>query len=264
MMAVVERINPDVWVQPLRDLYTQIDRLLGYVDITPLLGTLETKERELFAQARQAITGGLDSVNLPAPLDGFYAQIKTLTLTITDAVFGDPEQGLRDFNLTMRGSVSLSTLFMPLDLAFDKLLQALDAVPRDALVGALEGLRSGLGVALKAIDPRSIVARLRDGQEKLAGLSPARAAAAIPALPAVRVSLAARLLAAPPEHQAAAASLLARFDLTLDPVRIEVPTSSLRRLQAAHEALVDSLRLKINALDATGAAVAYTRLDTNL
>lgn len=264
MMEVVNRINPDVWVQPLRDLYTQIDRFLGYVDITPLLDTLETKERELFAQARQAITDGLDSVNLPPPLDVFYGQIKTLTLTISDAIFGDPEEGLRDFNVTMGNSVSLSTLFMPLDLAFDKLLQALDAVPREDLVGALEGLRSGMGMALKAMDPRAMVARLRDGQEKLAGLSPAMAAAAIPALPSVRVSLAARLQAAPPENQAAATSLLARFDLVLAPIRLDVDDSAIRQLQASHEALVESFRQKINALDATGAAAAYTSLDANL
>lgn len=264
MMAVVERVNPDVWVQPLRTLYTEIDKLLGYVDITPVLDTLEAKEKELFAQARQAIVSGLDSVNLPAPLDTFYAQLKTVTLALTDAVFGDPEAGIRQVNVSIQNSVKLSTLFEPLDLVFDRLLQALDGAPHADLVSVMEGLRTGIGVALHAIDPRNILRQLREGQGKLADLSPARAAAAIPALPALRASLSAQLELAPPGNQAAAVSLLARFDLVLQPVRIDVESSRLRQLQASHEALVDTLRLKINSLESTGAEAAYTRLDANL
>jgi hypothetical protein len=264
MMNVVERVNPDVWVAPLRMLYAEIDKLLGYVDIRPLLDTLEEKERELFAQARQAIVDGLDSVNLPAPLDTFYAQLKTVALALTDALFGDPEEGIRQVNVRIQDTVKLSTLFEPLDLVFERLLQALDGVPRDELISVMEGLRTGLGVGMRVIDPRNVLRQLREGQGKLADLSPARAAAAIPALPGLRASLAARLELAPPGNQGAAVSLLARFDLVLQPVRIDVESSRLLQLQASHERLVDTLRLKINSLEATGAEAAYTRLDANL
>ncbi|HLL54859.1 MAG TPA: hypothetical protein VK447_14995, partial [Myxococcaceae bacterium] len=73
-----------------------------------------------------------------------------------------------------------------------------------------------------------------------------------------------KLEVAPPGNQAAAVSLLARFDLVLQPVRIDVDASRLRRLQTSHDNLVTALRLKINALQATGAEAAYTRLDANL
>ena len=264
MMAVVERANPDVWVQPLRALHVEIDRLLGYVDITPLLDTLEQRERELFAQARQAIVDGLDSVHLPPPLDAFYEQVKLITVALSDAIFGDPEDQIREVNLELRRSVKLSTLFTPLDLAFDELLRMLDGVPHEDLVAVMEGLRSGIGQALVLLDPRTVLARLRQGQGALAQLSPAAAAGAIPALPTLRASLAARLELAPAANQAAAASLLARFDVTIAPVRPDVASSRLRRLQRSHEALVKSLRLKINALEATGAQAAYAALDANL
>jgi molecular chaperone GrpE (heat shock protein) len=264
MMAVVERVNPDVWVAPLRTLYAEIDKLLGYVDIRPLLDTLEQKEKELFAQARQAIVDGLDSVNLPAPLDTFYATLKTITLALTDALFGDPEEGIRQVQVSVQNTLKLSTLFQPLDLVFDRLLQALDGVPRNDLVSVMEGLRTGLGMAMHAIDPRNVLRQLREGQGTLAELSPVRAAAGIPFLPGLRASLVARLELAPPGNQDAAASLLARFDLVVQPVRIDVESSRLRQLQVSHESLVNALRLKINSLEATGAEASYTRLDANL
>jgi hypothetical protein len=264
VMAVVERVDPDVWVEPLRMLYAEIDKLLGYVDIRPLLDTLEQKEKELFAQARTAIVSGLDSVNLPAPLDAFYAQLKTVTLALTDALFGDPEESIRQVNISIQNTVKLSTLFAPLDIVFDKLVQVLDGVPRADLLSVMEGLRTGLGVAMRAIDPRGIIRQLREGQGKLADLSPARLAAAIPALPGLRASLAAKLELAPPGNLGAAVSLMARFELVLQPVRIDVESSRLRQLQASHESLVNALRLKINSLESTGAEAAYTRLDANL
>lgn len=263
-MAVVERVNPDVWVQPLRTLYGEIDRLLDVIDVRPLLDRLEAEERALFGQARAAIVDGLDSVQLPPPLDAFYAQIKRVTLALTDAVFGDPEAGIRDVNLQLSQSVKLSSLFVPLDAAFDQLLRMLDGVPHDDLVAVMEGLRTGLGTALPALDPGAVLARLREGQGRLEELSPALAAAAIPALPALHASLSARLEAAPPGNAGAAASLQARFDLVVAPVRIDVESSRLRRLQASHEALVTAYRRQLNALDATGARTAYARLHANL
>jgi hypothetical protein len=265
MMAFLERADPSVWVQPLRDLYAEIDRLLGYIDITPLLDTLEEKERELFADARQAVLGGLDSVHLPPPLDAFYAQVKVVALAFTDTIFGDPDTAIRAVNLALRQqNARLSSLFTPLDLAFDALLDMVDDVPRADLVAAMEAIRTGIGVALPAMEPRRLVARLRAGQARLAELSPAAAAEIVPAFPALRASLRAKLELAPPENQAAAASLLARFDVTMEPARLDREDSRLGRLQAAHEALSNRLRLRTNGLQTARAEAAYGPLAANL
>jgi hypothetical protein len=90
------------------------------------------------------------------------------------------------------------------------------------------------------------------------------AAAAIPALPAMCANLSARLELAPPSNQAAAASLTARFNLTLRPLDRDDASSRLVTLTALHRQLVDALRLKINSLEASGAQAAYARLNQNL
>jgi hypothetical protein len=98
MMQTIERANPDVWVTPLRALHKEIDRLIELVNITPLLTTLEQKEKQLFAQAQQAIASALDAVHLPAPLDAFYTEMKVIVLALTDAIFADPDGTLRKVN----------------------------------------------------------------------------------------------------------------------------------------------------------------------
>ena len=43
--------------------------------------------------------------------------------------------------------------FHPLDLAFDKLLAAINTRPAQDILGAFEAIRKGLGAALPAINP---------------------------------------------------------------------------------------------------------------
>ncbi len=262
MMQAINRANPDVWVQPLRALHTEIDRLIALIDITPLLDTLEAKERELFKQARDALAAALDALHLPPPLDAFLDSMKALVLGLADAVFGDPDTSLRQFNLTLAGSVKPSTLFKPLDAAFDRLLAAIEGTPADVLLAALETLRTGLGTAWPALNPALVVAALREAQARLALLSPA-ALAGVGTLPALRASLVVRF-DANPGNDAAKAALLARFDVALAPLAVGVDGSRLARLQAAQQALVDALRQRINGLDASGALAAYRRVDAQL
>jgi uncharacterized protein (DUF2267 family) len=262
MMAAINRANPDVWVQPLRALHAEIDRLITLIDITPLLDTLEQKERDLFTQARNGLANALAGVHLPAPLDGFLDTMKALMLGLADAVFGDPDGSLRQFNLTLASSVKPSTLFKPLDEAFDRLLAAIDKLPAADVLAALEAVRRGLGAALPAMNPAGVLAAMREAQNRLQLLSPG-ALAGVVALPALRVRLDAKLdLSA--GNDAAKVSLRARFDLVTAPLNLDDPQSRLQRLDARHRALVAALRQRINGLDASGAQAAYARLDAGL
>src|SRR5262249_15866731 len=220
MMQTIQRANPDVWVQPLRALYTEIDGLIALIDITPLLTTLEEKERQLFAEAWQRICDALDSVHLPGPLDSFYAQMKTLVLELTDAIFGDPDGTLRQVNVTLSTSARPSTLFQPLDKAFDRLLAMVDALPADQVLTALEAIRQGIGAALPAMDPANILSAMRAAQGRVDAISPASLPGVV-ALPATRVSLQARLSQST-ENSNAKAALLARFDTVLAPIDLSV------------------------------------------
>lgn len=262
MMQTIQRANPDVWVQPLRALYTEIDRLIALVDITPLLTTLEQKEKDLFAQARKTISDALDSVHLPAPLDSFYAQMKALVLGLTDAIFGDPDGTLQQVNLTLSTSLRPSMLFQPLDMAFDRLMAVVDTLPADQILAALEAIRKGIGAALPVMDPANIVAAMRAAQGRIASVSPASLPGVI-TLPGLRVSLAAQLSLST-DNSDAKATLLASFDAVLAPIDLSLDNSRLRRLASAHQTLVDTLRRRINGLDSSGAQAAFQRLNSGL
>jgi hypothetical protein len=239
MLRTIERANPDVWVEPLRVLHAEIERLIKLVDITPLLSTLEQKQRDLFAQARQAIADAVSAVHLPAPLDTFHAQMTTLIVGITDAIFADPDGTLRQINLSLSASMRPSTLFDPLDQVFDRLLAAVETLPADDVLRALEAIRQGLGAALPAMDPANVVRGMRVAQGRLAALSPSSVAGVV-ALPELRARLAGRL-ALSTANGDAAALLLARFDLTLAALDLTSDTSRLHRLGTAHAALVTVL-----------------------
>lgn len=262
MLQTIERANPDVWVEPLRVLHAEIERLIKLVDITPLLSTLEQKQRDLFAQARQAIADSVSAVHLPAPLDTFHAQMTTLIVGITDAIFADPDGTLRQINLSLSASMRPSTLFDPLDQVFDRLLAAVETLPADDVLRALEAIRQGLGAALPAMDPANIVRGMRVAQGRLAALSPSSVAGVV-ALPELRARLAGRLSLSTVNGDAGA-SLLARFDLTLAPLDLTSDAARLRRLSTAHAALVTALRQRINALDTSTAQREFQRLQTGL
>lgn len=262
MLQTVERANPAVWVEPLRVLHGEIGRLIDLIDITPLLTALAEKEKEVFAQLRQQLVAALDAVDLPPPLDTFYAQMKALVIGLTDAVFAEPDVALREVNLALSTSLRPSALFAPLDQAFDRLLAALDALPADDVVAALEALRQGLGAALPALDPASIVRTLRAAQGRLAALAPANLPGVV-ALPAMRTGLAGKLEGSS-GNEAAKASLLTRFDLTLAPLDVALAGSRLQRLNAMHGSLCDALRRRINALDSGPAQSEFQRLSGRL
>lgn len=262
MMATINRANPDVWVEPLRVLHAEIDRLIALLDITPLLDTLEQKERDLFAQVRNGLASALDGVHLPAPLDDFLDTMKALMLGLADAIFGDPDGSLRQFNVTLASSVRPSTLFKPLDEAFDRLMAAIDKLPAADIVAALDAVRTALGIVLPALNPAAMLATMREAQSRLATLSPS-AVAGVVALPALRARLDAQLEFAA-GNDAAKVSLRARFDLVTAPLNLDDAQSRLTRLDASHRALVAALRQRINGLDASGAQAAYARLDAGL
>ncbi len=83
LSGLLDRLDPAQWVAPLDELYSQIDHLISVVDITPVMDELDRRQRELFDQARSAILDGFDALSLPAPLDGFLAEMRPLVELIT-------------------------------------------------------------------------------------------------------------------------------------------------------------------------------------
>jgi hypothetical protein len=264
MMGVVGRLDPAQWLEPLDELYAAIDSLISKIDVTPLFDELDRRQRQLFADARQAILGGLDALDLPEPLRGFLQQLRPFVEGLTDALFGDPSGELTRLSADLRTQLRLSNLFAPLDLAFDQLMELARSLPPADLDGAVNGIRQGLGVGLRALDPAAVIDRLRAAQGQLAALNPARLCGGALSLPALKLSFEARVAAAPPDRQGDIVALRARFDAVFALVAPGLEASRLDPLVQRHEALQGALRRRIVALDATGAGAAYARVHAQL
>lgn len=264
LMERVEQLNPDTWVAPLNDLYAEIDGLIDKVDITPLFDELDRRQRELFQQARDAILTGLDSANLPEPLNSFLDVIRPILETLTDAIFGDPRGELQRIGIDLQNTVKLSTLFVPLDYVFDQLLDMLRQVSQADLVQVMNGIREGIGLTLTYADPRRVIAQLRQGQAMVASFSPERLLGPIVQMAQIQLTFDARAALAPPERTGDIVSVRGQMDVMVGTYDRTAESNALLPLEAAHHALAESLRREINALDNTHAAAAYLALSSNM
>jgi hypothetical protein len=248
---------------PLNELYEQIDHFIDLVDVTPLLDELDRKQRELLSNVRTAIMDAIDAVDLPEPFAGFFTGMRPFMEGVTEAIFGDPDTELKQISTRVNTELSLRRLAEPLDAVFDELIGMVGEIPPDALTDAMNAVRSGLGFGLEALDPDAVIRVFREGQARLADLDP-RVLLAPQALPTLKLAFEAEAGAAPPARQGDVVSVSARFDAVISLVAPGVDASLVQPLIEAHDALADALRLRINALDASGAVEAYTDLRKSL
>lgn len=262
-LALLNRLDPAQWVAPLDALYAEVDRLVSLVDITPVLEELDRKQRELLGKARAALLDGFDRLALPAPLDGFLAQMRPVIELFTEAIFGDPDAELKQIGLAIRSQVRLSSLFAPLDAAFGRLLAMLATVPPGDLTAAMNTIRQSIGVGLEVLDPQALITHLRAGQGRLQEMAPASLLAQTAGLGALKVHFAAQVETAPPARAGDIVAVSARFDAVL---AITAPGGGSRyaQLAARHAQMLDSLRRRVNGLDATAARNHYAALRANL
>jgi hypothetical protein len=264
MMRMVDQIDPERWLAPLNALYAEIDKLIDKVDLVPLMESLDQQRALLFAEARDAMLSGIDGLDLPAPLDAFLAELRPLIGGLADALFGDPAAAVPQVAANLRGRYRLTSLFAPLDLAFDQLLQLLDQIPHDDLVTTLEALRQGLGFGLSQLDPADLPGRFRAMRAALAERAPERLLTGALSLPALRASFQAWVELAPDSQRAAIVAVQARFDLAIQVVVPGAPASRIAPLTQAHNALLVSLDQRAASLDVAGASAAYRRLRAGL
>lgn len=264
MMAAVGRLDPAQWTAPLNDLYAQIDRLIDFVDVTPLLEELDRRQRELFANARQAILDAIDGLDLPEPLSTFFDQLRPTLEAMTDAIFGDPGTELPSLSTDLAAQFRPTSLFAPLDLAFDELMELIESVPAAPLTETLNAVREGVGLGLLRLDPGDAIDQLRAAQERLAGLAPPVLLGTPLSLPRLKLIFEARAEVAPPERQGDVLAVSARFDAVASLVTSPAPTQPFVQLTQRHNELLNALRRRINGLDVSGAEEAYANLRQNL
>ena len=264
MMQAVGRLDPARWVAPLKELYEQIEGLIDVVDVTSLLYELDRRQGELFANIRAALIASLDEVDLPEPLNGFFAGIRPVLEEMMNDLFADPGSELRRLGNEVNTQLSVGRLSEPLDEAFDDLVSMVESVPEDELTDAVNEVREALGVGLAALDPDEVIRRFRDGQARLVQIDPRRLLGRPLRLPELKLAFEVRAEAAPPERQADILAVSARFDAVISLVTPEVDSSLIRPLIEAHDTLTQALGRKIDALDASGASAAYDDLRESL
>ena len=260
VLSAVDQLDPEQLIAPLNELYVKINSLIDYVDVTPLLDELDRRQKELFNNARTGLLSALEGLNLPEPLGEFFNGLRPVLMAMTDALFKDSDAELKKISLDLRARFDLAGLFAPLDRAFDELLRMLVSVPANDLVSAFENIRTGIGVALDALNPQRILELLRTGERRLAELSPRQLFALSSGLPSLRLAFQAKIEAS---SQAGTATL-ARFDAVIQLTSPVGPQSLLEPLIAAHERLVETLHSRVNALDPAAAETAYGALRESL
>ena len=267
MMQAVGRLDPANLISPLEEVYKQIDELIDLVDVTSLLDELDRRQKDLLEKVRDAIVEALDDLDLPEPLRGFFDGMRPTLEGVTDAMFGDPDGEMRRIGVEVNTNLSLRRLSDPLDEAFDDLLQMVGSIPHDDLTDAVNAIREGLGLALEVLDPNEVIRRLRAGHARLLDLDPRILLGPSLRLPDLKLTFEARAQAAPPERHEDVLAVSARFDAVISLVATGGPGVDailIRPLIEAHDALAEALRLRINALDASGAGEAYVALREGL
>ena len=265
LLAAVQRVDPAQWVAPLRSLYAEIDRLIGLVDVTPLLEELDRRRRDLLAHVRSTLLDALTGLQLPPPLDALLAAVRPFVEAITDTLFGgDVATEVQALSTNLRSGLDLATPLRLLDAPFDELQAMLDAVPQDAVIEAFEALRTSVGAGLDVLDPRAVLTSFRAGETALAALAAPAVLAAPLRLPGLRAAFDAQVAAAPPERAADVAAVRAHISASfalVDPAAVNGVTA---RLATAHADVTARLARGIAALDPAAVEGAYAKVRADL
>jgi hypothetical protein len=264
VVSTINQLDPARLTAPLNDLYAQIDKLIGFVDVTPLLDDLDQRQRDLLAGARTGILNAFDSLHLPEPLGDLLATLRPILEAMTDALFSSPDEQLKAISIDLPKRVKVSSLFDPLDKVFDNLMAMIRSVPPDALTTTMNTIRESLGVGLEVVNPRNIINAFRTAQGLATEMSPSILLGMPLTLPSLKIGFQASVEGAPADQQGAIATTLVRFDAAIQVVDTSDPQSTVNQLITAQQGLVNSLRRRINALNASGAEAAYGKLRDSL
>lgn len=260
LMVQVNRLDPAQWLTPLKDLYAQIDRLIAWVDVTPLLEELGKREDALLASARSALLSALDALSLPEPLASFFAGVRPVVEGLTAALLTDPATELPKLSANIRDRFKVTDAFKALDPLFDKLVAMLQSAPRTAVITAFNTLRTGLSVALETIDPWTLRSRLLEALDRLARLSPRRMLEPLAQLASMKRAFQATASLAVEDRAGEIVTVNARFDAVIALVSPESAAGALHDLLQLHDAVFNALQRGVLSVDLTPAADAYARI----
>lgn len=253
--AAADLLDPQRWLGPLDEVWSHVEDVLGLLDIRPALEALDTRQRELLGQARQAILDALDDLNLPEPIATFVAGLRPAIEAMTDVVLGDPDQ-LPEVLLYQPVRAQVDALLRPLDDVYQMVVDLVAEAPEDAVVGAMNALRLGVG-ALDDIDPAALVGRFTQARDAFAAAGPDLLLGAAFTLPSLRARFDLSIQDAPPARQQDVETTRAKF--------VSVQASIDIQAQASLHAQVSArFASRVAGLDPAPIAESYARLSAGL
>lgn len=264
VVAAVAALDPTRWGAALEDLHSQLAALVDRVDVGPLFARLDERRTSLLATARQTLTSGLEQLELPPPLDGWFATVRVLLDEVTALLFSDPGEGLRQLAARVTDDFALSSLYEPLENAFDELLSTLQQLPTGPLLEAATEVRDGIVTVLDLLEPERLLARLRAAHRRLVEAAPTAAVVALPQLAAVQAAFSAKVDAAVSLPAGKVARVRARFDAVATVLDASRPASPLAPLTRGHERVLTALREALDGLDVDAAQREWTRVRAQL
>jgi hypothetical protein len=256
LRTAAEQLDPQNWLGPLSEVWSHVEGVLDLLDIRPALEALDARQRELLGQARQAILDALDDLDLPEPVATFVAGLRPAIEAMTDAVLGDPDARLPEVLLYQPVREQVTALLRPLDEVYQLVVDLVAEAPEEAVVGAMNALRQGVG-ALDDADPSGLVRRFVQARDTFAATTPEvllNAALTLPNLSA-RFELAAG--DAPAERQQDVETTRARFVSVEAGIDIQAP-------KLRHVEISARLAGRVATLDPGPVAESYARLRAGL
>ncbi|GAB3436861.1 hypothetical protein [Flindersiella endophytica] len=256
LRAAAELLDPQRWLGPLSEVWSQVEGVLDLLDIRPALEALDAKQHELLGQARQAILDALDDLNLPEPLATFVAGLRPAIEAMTDAVLGDPDTQLPEVLLYQPVREQVNALLRPLDEVYQLVVDLVAELPEDAVVGAMNALRLGVG-ALDDADPSRLLARFVQARDAFTATTPDVLLNAVVSLPSLHQRFELQAGSAPAERQQDVEATRAAFVSVEAGIDLEAP----RQL---HAEIGARFSVRVAGLDPAPVAESYARLRAGL
>ena len=162
LTAALDALSPAELLQPVVDVFDGFEEALRKVDLTALFGELEALLDDLFARARAEIVDHIQGLGLPSPVTDFLTSLAALLDLVSPTFFTDPANKLVGAMDSILADFKPGDLFVPLQTLYDQLVELLDQVEEEVLVGGFERVRETLNTTLSRTDPAVVVGRINN------------------------------------------------------------------------------------------------------
>jgi hypothetical protein len=251
--GAVGQLDPQVWLAPLGVVWQDVESALGKLDLRPVLDDLTARQDALVAKARDALVAALDGLALPEPFATFVTGLRAAVTAMTGTLLTDPGTALPAALLYQTAEQQVANLLKPLDDVYQRLIDLVQAAPQDAVVAAMNAVRTGVG-SLTTVDPQAVLTEFRGARDALKQRGPAFYLEPVAATMSLRARFDAATANAPADRHDDVAATYVSFDAV---AALTVPPADAVQ---AHANLAAKFTQRVGTLDASPLAASYDKL----